>query len=114
MLLIRNKLLVSTEVNTEIIILAILRSFFFQQVRYEPNSATSNEHDVNLFFYYLEMTKKYIEQSPSYVFYTLFSNFGGTMSLMTGMSAISVIEMSIWFVLFVVDRCYRWNAKDKQ
>ena len=78
---------------------------FTMAVRYEPSKKEDAEN-VQLFFYYMEMTEKMIEEAPSYVYTTLFGNFGGTLGLMTGMSVISVIEMSIWFIMFIIDRCY--------
>ena len=80
---------------------------FLTTVRYDRNEYLEKNQYVEMFFYYLEMTEKRIEEAPSYVFSTLFANFGGTLGLMTGISAISVIEMTIWFSMFLIDRCYR-------
>ena len=72
--------------------------------RFESND-DDNEHDLALFFYYQEMKETLIEQNPSYHFSTLFANFGGTLGLMTGMSAISIMEMGIWLILYMIDKC---------
>ena len=55
-------------------------------------------------FRYLKEFK--IEENPSFDVQTLIGTFGGTLGLMTGMSALSVLELLVWTGLFVVDRIY--------
>merc|ERR1712183_464390 len=69
-----------------------LDEIFSVSVRYEKPKAGENK-TVRMLFYYPKMTEKTIRQTPAYHFSALVANFGGTLGLMAGMSAISVIEM---------------------
>ena len=75
-------------------------------LRYEPPSnATSSR--INIYFYYQEMKETVVEQRPSLSISTLVANFGGQLGLMAGVSAISIVELMIWFVLFGIE-CMHW------
>ena len=75
-------------------------------LRYEPPSnATSSR--INIYFYYQEMKETVVEQRPSLSISTLVANFGGQLGLMAGVSAISIVELMIWFVLFGIE-CLHW------
>ena len=75
-------------------------------VRHEPpTNVTSKE--LSIYFYYQEMKETIIENHPSLAISTLVANFGGQLGLMAGVSAISIIELVIWFVLFGVECIYR-------
>ena len=52
-----------------------------------------------------------IGQEPSYELSALISNFGGTLGLMCGMSAVSVFELLIWFFLWVTFLIYHLYKK---
>ena len=77
--------------------------------RYVPSEHRAREN-VGL---YTEMTEHMSIETPSYHFSMLLTNFGGTLGLMTGMSVISVAELSIWFVLFLIDRGNRLKKRVK-
>ena len=69
----------------------------------EPNIAFSFD------FRYLKEFQ--IEENPSFDIQTLIGTFGGTLGLMTGMSALSVFELLVWVVLFVGDRVYSLHRR---
>ena len=76
-------------------------------VRYEP-PANESTTEVNIYFYYQEMKQTTIEQHPALAISTLVANFGGQLGLMAGVSAISIIEIIIWFVLYGVECAYHF------
>ena len=63
-------------------------------------------YNTALRFYFEDLEKTYITEVPSYDIPTLLYNFGGALGLMVGVSAISILEISTWFMLFFVDRIY--------
>ena len=69
------------------------------------------ERDVLVFTVsYKQLTVTEINEVEAYDAVTLLANFGGMLGLMTGMSALSLIEILVWFVLSVVARLQRcWN-----
>ena len=72
--------------------------------RYEPNPGAGTR--VRLFFYFHSLKETVIEQVPRLDLPTLLANLGGQLGLMTGISVISVVELLLWFSLFVVDRTH--------
>ena len=60
-----------------------------------------------LSFYYEDRKETFIKEVPSYELETLLSNFGGQLGLMVGMSALSIMEVLIWFILLLVECLYR-------
>ena len=69
---------------------------------------------IKLYFYYQELKKSYIEYVPSYEVSTLLANFGGQLGLMAGVSALSIIELIIWFVLFLAEKVCRLYIRSKR
>ena len=61
-----------------------------------------NMKTVRLSVYFSELNEIEIAESPSYDRVTLLANFGGMLGLMTGMSAISLLEILIWVLLSVI------------
>ena len=47
-----------------------------------------------------------IEHVPRLDVATLLSNFGGQLGLMAGVSAISIVELTLWMLLIIFDRLY--------
>ena len=66
---------------------------------------------VRLFFFYQDLKETIIEYVPRSDVSTLLANFGGQLGVMAGISAISLIELFIWFLLFLADRINRLHEK---
>ena len=62
---------------------------------------------LELSFHYEDLKETYIKEEPRYEVETLLSNFGGQLGLMAGMSALSIIEVLLWFVLLCVESLHR-------
>ena len=58
-------------------------------------------------FAYKTLDETHIIEVPSYDGKTLLANFGGTLGLMCGMSALSLIEIMYWLVLIIVEKLHR-------
>ena len=52
-----------------------------------------------------------IGEQPAYDVTALISNFGGTLGLMCGMSAVSILELLIWLFLSVAIALFRLHKK---
>ena len=72
--------------------------------KYESNKRAGAR--VRLFFYFEELKETVIEHVPRHTAGTLLANFGGQLGLMAGVSAISIVELLIWFVLVLIDRLH--------
>ena len=86
---------------------------FAVSMRFERSLDSENHNHVEMLFYYPKMTEKTIFQKASYHFSSLIANFGGTLGLMIGTSAISLSELLFWLVLFLLDSCDRCCRFDK-
>ena len=73
--------------------------------KYIPNTQAPTR--IRLFFYYPNLKETIINHVPSFTPSTLFANLGGSLGLMAGVSAISIVELFVWFILIVVDRLER-------
>ena len=56
---------------------------------------------MRLFFYFQELKETTIEDVPRLDIATLLANFGGQLGLMAGVSAVSIVELLIFFLLFI-------------
>ena len=72
--------------------------------RYVPNTLAPSR--IRLFFYYRDLKETIINHVPSFNPPTLVANLGGGLGLMAGVSAISIVEIFVWFILFVVERLH--------
>ena len=69
-----------------------------------------NIKKVRLSVYFRELKEMRITETPSYSDVTLLANFGGMLGLMTGMSALSLLEILIWMLLSVA-ACLKYRLK---
>lgn len=67
---------------------------------------SSSKNTINLEFHFKDMEQTNVIEVPSTSFSTLLANFGGTLGLMTGMSAISFLEVIVWGSLYLVESAY--------
>ena len=67
---------------------------------YEPPMPLNNTFSIKVV--YKELVETVIGKQPRSDLKTLIANFGGTLGLMTGMSALSIIEIFIWLILSVI------------
>ena len=66
--------------------------------------------EIALDVYFSELSETEIKEAPSYDGVTLLANFGGMLGLMTGMSALSVLEILMWIVLSITV-CFRYRVE---
>ena len=79
-----------------------------QNIKYKDRYAWENVSSrVTLRLFYEDSRETKIEEVPRYDEMTLLSNLGGQLGLMVGMSALSVMEILVWFILLLIDHAHR-------
>ena len=74
----------------------------FEQT-YEVAITKGDESNNLVFKFKMEMHELVVTETEKYEILVLLSNFGGTLGLLAGVSALSFIELLVWFLLFVVE-----------
>ena len=69
-----------------------------------PGTCEDPIQQETLFVGFQDLEETLIIESPTYDMSTLLSNFGGALGLMTGVSAISILELLVWFLLMLFKR----------